>query len=75
MCFCLIKRKPQVKPAKFFCRVGAASAELLQHFLKADPKEELGAPKPTDYRQAQMQTKGYIKSGGEQTAHRRLRKR
>ena len=51
----------------------SARTEFLQRFLKPDPKGWF-ASKPADYRQAQMQTEGYIKSGGEQTAHRRSRK-
>jgi len=71
--FCPVKRKSRFKTRQVFSIVvGIGQTEFLQRFLKPDPKGWF-ASKPTDCRQAQMQTEEYIKSGGEPTAHRRSR--
>ena len=68
MCFCWLKRKPRLKPAKFFAALQQTRTQFLQRFSGQTPIERYAAE---DDRQAQVQTNEYIKSGGEHTAHRR----
>ena len=59
--FILGKAETAVKTRHVFHPSESARAEFLQRFPKADPKRGF-APEATDHRQAQMQTKGYIKA-------------
>jgi hypothetical protein len=65
MCFCWVKRKSRLKPAKFFVALRRTRIKFIQRPSGLTLSEDM-RPKTITRR-----TNGYIKSGGEQIAHRR----